>query len=101
WDEVERLAQEQFELNRRTYFERFQSDLAGADAETCYLAMMVGAPSFDTSHVRERFLNSHPDTMMMEDHTLLGLLRDEAEKKLRSQWEAAYSSRCNSCYLEA
>jgi uncharacterized tellurite resistance protein B-like protein len=101
WPEVQRIAQEQFNLYRKTFYDRFRAELQGADAETCYLAMAVGAPTFDTKHVRDRFLESHPDFFMMEDEASLKFLRDETEKKMRSQWDAAYSSRCNSCYLEA
>ena len=101
WSEIERIAHEQYDLYRDTYFERFRSDLKTANAETCYLAMAVGPPTFDLTYQKERFPNSHPDMTMMDDETTLALLRDEAERKLRSQWEAAYAPRCNSCYLDA
>ena len=101
WELIQTTAREQFELYRNTYFERFRSDLKGADADTCYLAMSVGPPSFDLAYEKERFLNSHPDMTMMDEESTLALLRDEAERKLRSVWEAAYAPRCNSCYLDA
>ena len=101
WPEVERVATEQFDLYRKTFFDRFHDEIKDADAETCYLAMAAGPPTFDTEHVENRFLQSHPDFCMLDDEAALDFLRDEAEKKMRSQWDAAYTSRCNSCYLEA
>lgn len=101
WSEVQKHAREQFELYQETYYQRFHQDLKNADEETCYLAMAFGAPSFDTKPTRDRFLESHPDYLLMEDGSAIHFLRDEAEKKLRSQWESFYAGRCNSCYLEA
>jgi uncharacterized tellurite resistance protein B-like protein len=101
WEEVERFAQEQFNLYRQTFHDRFHAEIKDADDETCYLAMAAGAPTFDTKHARDRFLQSHPDFFMMEDADSLKFLRDETEKIMRNRWESAYASRCNSCYLEA
>lgn len=101
WSEVERIAQQQYDLLQKTFYGRFYDDLQSADEESCYLAMAAGPPSFDCEHTRNRFLQSHPDYLHMTDEEALKLLRDEAEKRLRIQWNSSYAGRCNSCYLEA
>lgn len=101
WDAVCQLAHQQYDTFRKDFQRRFEQELKTADEETCYLAMAVGPPSFDTEHTKNRFLQSHPDFFHLEENEALTLLRDEAERKLRNQWDAAYTSRCNACYLEA
>lgn len=101
WKRVCESAQEHVEYLRQEYFRQFQSDLAGADAETCYIAMSVGPPSFDTEHTESRFLQANPDFMHADDSEALQMLRDHAEFELRKRWEAAYTANCGSCFLEA
>jgi hypothetical protein len=101
WDSVCRQAHQQHEVFRQQFYQRFQDELDLADEETCYLALAVGPPSFDTEHTRTRFMQTNPDSLHMDEKQVLQLLRDEAEKKLRDQWDSAYASRCNFCYLEA
>jgi len=101
WDAVCRKAHQQYEIYRKDFYKRFQDDLDNADEETCYMALNVGPPTFDTEHTRNRFLQGNPDICHMEDEQVLQMLRDEAEHTLRKQWEASYAERCNFCYLEA
>jgi hypothetical protein len=101
WDDVCQLAHRQYDVYRKEFYKRFQDELDSADKETCYLAMAVGPPSFDTEHTERRFIQSNPDFLHLDDVPALQMLRDEAERRLRNQWEAAYSSRCNFCFLEA
>lgn len=101
WDAVSELAHEHYQVIRREFYNRFQSELRTADAETCFLAMSVGPPSFDITHTKERFAQAHPDFFHMDEEESISHLRDESERQLRNQWESAYAARCNFCYLEA
>ena len=101
WDRVCQLAQQHYEFYRKEFYKKFQADLDTADEESCYLAMAVGPPTFDTEYTRERFLQSNPDYLHLDDEEALTLLRDQAEAQLRKQWLASYVDRCNSCYLQA
>lgn len=101
WEAATEFAHRRYQELRQAFQSNIQRDLNVADAETCYLAMAVGAPSFDTSYTKERFLQSHPDFFHSDDLQGLQMLRDEAQNQLLKQWEAAYVSRCNFCYLEA
>lgn len=101
WEAVGRAAKEAYQRLRDDYFNRFQVELKSADEETCYLAMSVGPPSFDISHTKDRFLQSNPDLSHLDEEDSLHLMRDEAERQLRSQWDSAYVDRCNFCFLEA
>ena len=101
WKRVCESAQEHVEYLRQEYFRRFQAELAAADADTCYIAMSVGPPSFDTEHTEGRFLQSNPDFLHADDSEALQMLRDHAEFELRKRWEAAYEPHCGSCFLEA
>lgn len=101
WDQVCEIATEEFKRRKQEYYRRFEKDLDNADEETCYLALNVGPPTFDTSHAKNRFLQSNPDFLHLEDGAAIQLLRDNAEKRLRERFEAAYSARCNFCFLEA
>ncbi|HIB67361.1 MAG TPA: hypothetical protein EYO33_20215 [Phycisphaerales bacterium] len=101
WDKVCEVAQTQYKNYLRDYQRRFEQELDSADEETCYMALNVGPPTFDTTHARNRFLQGNPDFLHLDDAAGLQMLRDNAEKRLRDRWEAAYSGRCNFCYLEA
>ncbi len=101
WDEVCQLAHHQYDVYHKESRQRFHQELQSANRTTCYLAMGIGPPSFDTEHTESRFLQANPDFLILDDTEALQLLRDEAEKQLQKQWEAAYVSRCNFCYLEA
>lgn len=101
WDEVCQQAHHQYEYYRQAFQKKFEEDLGTANEETCYLAMVVGPPTFDTEHAKNRFLQANPDFMHLDNAQATQMLRDEAESHLRTQWEAAYASRCNFCYLEA
>lgn len=101
WDKVCQVAQQHYEFYRKEFYKKFQDDLDSADEESCYLAMAVGPPTFDTEHTRNRFLQLNPDFCHMDDAEALSLLRDQAESQLRKQWEATYVDRCSFCYLQA
>lgn len=101
WDAVADAAQAQYRVMRGEYLNRVRADLDNAAAETCYLAMNVGPPSFDTSHSKERFQESNPDHFHMDENQAILALRDAAERSLMARWESAYKSNCRHCNLDA
>lgn len=101
WEAVEEAAQAQYRVMRDEYLTSVRRDLDKASEETCYIAMNVGPPSFDTSHARERYQESNPDHFHMTDEQALLSLRDAAERSLMARWESAYKTNCRHCNLEA
>lgn len=101
WEAICEAAQAQYRVLRDEFLARVRAELNGADEETCYLALNVGPPSFDTSHARERFQESNPDHFHMDEEQAVLTLRDAAERSLMARWESAYKTNCRHCNLEA
>ncbi len=101
WDALEEATQSQYRVMRDDYQRSVRRDLEQASEETCFVAMNVGPPSFDTSHARERYQESNPDHFHMSEEQAMGALREAAESALLARWESAYKSDCRHCNLEA
>ena len=75
WEGACGFAHERYELFRTDFYRKVKDDLLTADTETCYIAMSVGPPTFDTEHTRDRFLQSNPSFADLEPEQSLTFLR--------------------------
>ena len=102
WPAVEETLQATYQQAFDAHVDKTRAEIDFAEADTLYLAINVGFPSFDTSDSRARFKENQEELSRLHNTTdELTLLKAEAEKHLVERWQSFYLSRCRSCKLEA